>query len=46
MNPKTIKSQKLKDKVTESPHQPPYVNLQLVDLHGEVWKPFPFSPIR
>lgn len=44
MNPKTIKSQKLKDKVTESTHQPPYVNLQLVDLPGEVWKPFPFPP--
>lgn len=39
-----IKSEKLKNKIIESTHQPPYENLLLMDLPGEVWKPFPVEP--
>lgn len=39
-----IQSEKLKNKVIESTHQPPYENLLLLDLPGEIWKPFPIEP--
>lgn len=39
-----IQSKKLRDKIVESTHQPPHENLLLVDLPGEIWKPFPVAP--
>lgn len=44
MNSKTIESQQLKDKIQESTRPSPYEDLQLIDLPGEVWKPFPCPP--
>lgn len=39
-----IRSDKLRNKIIESTHQPPYENLLLVDLPDERWEPFPVAP--
>ena len=39
-----IHSEKLRNKLIESTHQPPHENVLLLDLPGEVWKPFPVAP--
>lgn len=39
-----MRSKKLKNKVIESTHQLDYENQLLLDLPGEIWKPFPVAP--
>lgn len=39
-----VQSEKLRHKLIESTHQHPYENLLLIDLPGEIWRPFPVAP--
>lgn len=39
-----IRSEKLRNKLIESTHQPPHENLLLIDLPDERWVPFPVAP--